>query len=661
MTATGTKNVLLTAALDYAGRGWHVFPCHRDKTPATMHGVKDATTDPDRIRRWWTGQPNASIGVACGPAGLVVIDVDVEKGGFASWQRLKAAHGIDDGTLTSITGGGGRHLLYRAPAGFRGRNSAGKLGPGVDVRADGGYIIAPPSGHPSGREYLWDPAQPALEPIPLPDRLRLLLEPRAPAAVASPEAHAGQRAAPALRPDPAEPAWRAALNVEIEALRCAVEGTRNDRLNTAAFKLGRLVAGHDQSRRAVGQALLAAARQIGLGDHEALATIRSGLDAGAREPAPDEPPRPARDLVLPDWPDRTPEEPGWLADAAGDEPAPTRQPAAAPAARAQPDPRPLAPGLYRAALAWEPRPARQFIVDGLLWRGDLAVLYGEGGIGKTYAMIDMAVAVAMIEPWLGRESTPCNVLIVDEESGQARMLDRLERTMRGHGIAPGTDVPIYAASFATWNLRLKPDAQRLRNLIAETQAGLVIIDALVDVMLGGDENLVRDVQPVLHNLRIVAQETGAAIVLIHHANKAGGQRGTTAIRGAVETLLCLSTQEDDGPVLKLETEKMRDAEPIKLALRMAFDTVTASFRLHKADPPARFAKYSKAEEYVLHYLQDHGLTNIATLQEHADGCSAESARRAVYSLAERGVVKRVGSAARGVPASYALADEQPAS
>ena len=181
MTA-GTENVLLAAALAYAAHGWPVFPCHRDKTPATAHGFRDATTDPGRIRRWWAGHPHDSIGVACGPAGLVVIDIDVAKGGLASWQRLKAAHGIDDETLTSLTGGGGRHYFYRAPERFQGRNSAGKLGPGVDVRADGGYVIAPPSGHPSGREYIWDPDRFDLEPIPLPDSLRALLERRSPPA-----------------------------------------------------------------------------------------------------------------------------------------------------------------------------------------------------------------------------------------------------------------------------------------------------------------------------------------------------------------------------------------------------------------------------------------------------------------------------------------------
>ncbi len=164
-------NGLLAAALDYSARGWYVFPCHVDKTPATMHGVKDATIDPMQIRRWWTARPDASIGVACGPSGLEVIDLDAKYGGPAAWDKLKAAHNIDDATWTSITGGGGRHIVYRTPDGFHGRNSVGKLGRGVDVRSNGGYFIVPPSRHPSGNTYRWEPSHLDRDPILLPDSL----------------------------------------------------------------------------------------------------------------------------------------------------------------------------------------------------------------------------------------------------------------------------------------------------------------------------------------------------------------------------------------------------------------------------------------------------------------------------------------------------------
>ena len=298
---------LISAALDYAARGWQVFPCHLDKTPATAHGVKDATTDPALIRNWWEERPHASIGLACGPSGLVVIDIDRDKGGFASWAALKAAHGIDDGTLASRTGGGGRHLVYRAPEGFRGKNSAGKLGPGLDVRTDGGYIIAPPSPHPSGSAYAWDRSH--AEPIPLPVSLAALLESREPPRVAP--------VSSAARPS-GNGYGAAALRGELDILSRAREGARNHTLNTAAFNLGQLVAGGALDRSDVARQLCDVARAIGLDERESLATIRSGLDAGAREPR-----------TAPAGPDFAPT--GQPAYVAGDAPAESqREPAGAP-------------------------------------------------------------------------------------------------------------------------------------------------------------------------------------------------------------------------------------------------------------------------------------------------------------------------------------------
>jgi len=182
-TQEGAKmtNSLLDAALSYAQRGWHVLLLKpQDKTPLTRHGVKDATTSEAKIHQWWTRNPQANIGIACGPSRLVVVDVDDRKGGGESWKALKEQYAIDDDTVVSITGGGGLHYLFAAPDGVTIGNSAGKLGPGLDVRGQGGYIVAPPSSHPeTGRAYAWevnahpDDRDPAPLPAPL---IKLLAE-----------------------------------------------------------------------------------------------------------------------------------------------------------------------------------------------------------------------------------------------------------------------------------------------------------------------------------------------------------------------------------------------------------------------------------------------------------------------------------------------------
>jgi hypothetical protein len=137
-TSTSAQE-LLRAALAYAKRGTPVFPCRPDKSPLTQHGFKDATTDPARIHAYWTRWPGANIGIPTGKAsGLLVLDED-------RTGALSELPGELPATTTARTGGGGLHMLYRYPAGEVIRNSASKLGAGIDVRGEGGYVIAPPS------------------------------------------------------------------------------------------------------------------------------------------------------------------------------------------------------------------------------------------------------------------------------------------------------------------------------------------------------------------------------------------------------------------------------------------------------------------------------------------------------------------------------------
>jgi putative DNA primase/helicase len=144
------------AALHLARKGLHVFPCRvRGKQPATTNGFKDASRDPEVVTRWWSLGPSYNIGVATGAgSGVFVLDVDGgERAGEASLRALEAEHGALPATVESITGGG-RHLWFKMP----GRSvpcSVDRVGPGLDVRGAGGYVVAPPSIHPSGRAYSW--------------------------------------------------------------------------------------------------------------------------------------------------------------------------------------------------------------------------------------------------------------------------------------------------------------------------------------------------------------------------------------------------------------------------------------------------------------------------------------------------------------------------
>jgi hypothetical protein len=174
-TEAGVGNASrLEAALGYAARGWRVLPIHSvrngqctcatgdcpgpGKHPRTEHGVKDATLEQNQISAWWANWPDANVAIATGPeSGIFVIDVDAANDGFESLNRYEED---DDGcplggTLTAVTGGGGQHIFFEHPRdGLPLKSRTGWL-PGIDVHADGGYVVVAPSVHKSGQHYAW--------------------------------------------------------------------------------------------------------------------------------------------------------------------------------------------------------------------------------------------------------------------------------------------------------------------------------------------------------------------------------------------------------------------------------------------------------------------------------------------------------------------------
>ena len=268
----------LDAALTYAARGWHIFPVEpRGKRP--MRGLRwreASTTDPKTVRAWWKRWPEANIGLDCGKSGLVVLDFDAGKPTFAGDDLLEALFRIP--TASAATGGGGYHFLFQQPEGEPLGNSRGRLPAGVDVRGHGGYIVLPPSIHPWGERYAWlDDGEPA----PLPDFiLELLRSPQEPVERRTAPVRAnGKKKHAGVSPYAAK-----AMGEETAAVALAVEGTRNETLNRAAFNLGQLVAGGELDAAAVKSTLLSAALVAGLPEQEAKNTIASGMAAGARGP-----------------------------------------------------------------------------------------------------------------------------------------------------------------------------------------------------------------------------------------------------------------------------------------------------------------------------------------------------------------------------------------
>jgi hypothetical protein len=297
---------LLRATLALAGRGWHIFPCAPGgKQPALRGNWQDlATTDPATICGWWTRRAY-NIGIACGPSSLVVLDLDVPKdprhpqaSGVTSLARLseRAGQPYPLATFTVATPSGGCHLYFTADSQTV-ANSASRLGPRIDVRGYGGYVVGPGSTIGGGIYAVRNDARPASLPRWIASELRR----QTVASVASrdmPQADSRKRTAYAL----------AALREETHRVASAAAGTRNDTLNVAAFNLGQLVAAHLLPAAAVITSLADAATHAGLPEAEASRTIRSGMTAGARHPRQN-PPAPTPGIQRPQEPQDLPAKP----------------------------------------------------------------------------------------------------------------------------------------------------------------------------------------------------------------------------------------------------------------------------------------------------------------------------------------------------------------
>lgn len=148
---------LIKEAQALLARSWRVFPLRRgEKRPVLNDWPNKATTDATVIAEWWARWPGANVGIATGAgSGLVVLDIDPRHGGDESLREREQKHGPLPETVEALTPSGGRHVYFRHPGGSI-RNSAGQLGAGLDIRGDGGYVVAPPSVRADGHAWVWE-------------------------------------------------------------------------------------------------------------------------------------------------------------------------------------------------------------------------------------------------------------------------------------------------------------------------------------------------------------------------------------------------------------------------------------------------------------------------------------------------------------------------
>ena len=498
----------LPAALALAAKGFKVFPIKPGaKHPPLLNGwPAKASCDPDVVSLYWLPMPDANVGIHC--EGLLVIDVDVNKGGNESLEFLRMTQDLPD-TLTSNTPTGGKHLFYRLPEGHAGvPNSVGQLGAGLDVRSTGGYVVAPGSVVPAG-EYAFEHEGVAIAAAPdwLVERLGTVMPKSSTTApVVDAPAALLERAASWLRD--AAP---------------AVEGQGGDnRTYVVACGL----------------------RDLGLAERQAFGLMETEWNARCS------PPWGLNDLqakVRSAYQHAT-GEPGSKA--------------------ASPDEFPVLPTegtvlpktgtalLSLAEFANREAKSAGYVVKGLLQRASYALAYGAPGEGKTFVALDVAYHVAAGQEWHGRKIHAGPVLYLAYE-GTGGMVSRAKALRQKYGTK---DVPLYIVS-AAFNLREKAGRADLGTLMLgiPNKPVLIVIDTFARALMGGDENSAQDVGAFNAAIAALIESTGACVILIHHPGKqkSSGARGSSALLGALDTEL----EVDNGQMFVRKQRDMELAEP----------------------------------------------------------------------------------------------------
>lgn len=544
-----TTPSLLSEIQRYAAAGLRVLPVRertegetRAKQPYTAHGFHDATADHETIRQWWHRWPGAAVGFVTGTEdGLVVIDLDIkgDVNGIATWQELAERHGGVPRTREVRTPSGGRHLYFTVPSGQGGKlkSSAGKLGPGIDVRASGGYIVAPPSRIEAG-SYEWaDRSIPIAQAPPWLVKL-IQAEPKE------------RKPAPAVVATEGTAYGLAALEDECRAVAKAPEGGRNHRLNEAAFAVGQLVAGGQLTEAEALTALEESADACGLGQVESQKTIESGFRAGLLEP------RTAPVQAEPV---------GESEQKAGK--------TAAKEARAQE----CKAGIFNgAALLEMDLPEVRWAVPGLLPQG-LAILAGGPKLGKSWLIYSICAGIGAGCNILGQFQTPqARSLYLALEDGQRRLQDRLKALCNTD---PAIKAGLSNVDFQiTWpRFDDEGGLEKLEEYIKENVPGglkLVVVDTLAKVMPKGKSkglNAYENDSLIMGRIKSMADRHGVCVLIVTHLSKLRTSKdpfdsitGSMGQFGTADTAMLL-TRKRGAPTATLQTTG-RDIEGNSYAL-----------------------------------------------------------------------------------------------
>lgn len=618
--------------------GYSAFPLGRDKKPLNTGGHKAATKDPKQLQRWQDLTGRKLWGVPAKPNGFFAVDIDPD--GMQFWFDCMIDNGDVPETPCQKTPRGGRHYLFKYPEGIDVPNNAGKYAPGIDLRSNG-YLAT--GGDGTGYEWI-NPINTPLADAPdwILKRIQELNEPK-PAEVI-------QVREPIQAENPAD-YW---FN---KAVKEAKLGSRNETGFNLACQLRD--SGISETEANLYLSLYANSVPQSKEDpytyREAIASVKQAYSGVPREPAVLPKAKPIADV----YSEKTASKAASAPPASSQPPAKVKE-----SAKETVPPEPELPPIDDILQDIKPRyviremdyflqqrPPIEQIIENLVTAGSVNVWVGKYGSKKTWSLISAAVCVAAAKEWLTHTVKGGTVLIIDEESGEERLSRRIGMALRGELI--NDYVPIKSVSLAQFNLlKRTQDQDAMIALIAEAGAKLVIIDALADIMAGGDENAVKDTQPVFMALRKIAEITSAAIIVIHHANRAGDYRGSSAIPGAIDTMIQIDSN-DDSDIVTFKTVKMRDGEPMKFAAKAVW--AGDQFYLTEAGPITDKSFLSKSQQYVLDYFTDRGDATLQNLvDDTGDLYATITLKSAIQRLINERLIIRKNSGGKGVEAIYGI-------
>jgi hypothetical protein len=495
-----------------------VFPCAQDKRPRTKRGFHDASQDPAQVRDWWTRWPDSLVGVPTGQTtGIVAIDYDPDKATSATHSWLAEHTELLTSTRVHSTARGGKHYLFRSTERYQTGTDLvldGSPRKGLDLRASGGYVIWWPAHLGGGDDTSIAPLPAGLIDERAFDRKRDMAElPRSSPQEWMLERDKVREALTFIEPNGYEHWIRVGMALhhasggsdegfslwhDWSARGESYDGIEDCRYHWASF------GGYGGRSLGVGT-IYAKAKETGFD------TVRATL--------------PPEAFLAPD-------------PAQGN--------------------RLLAAGFW--ASEAQTHTTLPYLVKGIFDRGQIVVLWGPPGSGKTFAALSLAAHIGAGKAWVGRRVKRGKVLYICAESTRKRLENRVRALMDAQPELAGSEV-----MFVPIGLDLLHGDQDIVAVLAACEqmqdVALIVIDTLAVTFGGGDENSPEDMGGYVSNVKLIKDRTGAAVIIVHHCGKdeARGMRGHSSLLGAIDGELAVERPDPKQPRI-MKAGKLREGE-----------------------------------------------------------------------------------------------------